>query len=217
MTRLNDMVLRAVVCLVIGMWLNCAASSAQQKKGDVEILVSSTAGLTASWSSEASTDLSGSGSFSSDFRSQEFFVSGGAGYFLTRRHELGGSVNLFVAHFSACTSSFSNGQITGKSCGSDTTTSFGLSGFYRYYFAKEGAKGFPFVGVEVAANDLVHRDFTGNVNLNPVAGYRRFLTRNVALDFSAGYSIGLNKVSTPGFNESRPQAFSARAGLAFVF
>jgi hypothetical protein len=66
----------------------------------------------------------------------------------------------------------------------------GLSAFYRYNFTREGAKGFPFAGAEISVADLVHRDFTGNVQVRPNVGYAYSLKKNVRLDFKDGCEPG---------------------------
>jgi hypothetical protein len=195
----------------------CRSSMAQQNKGDVELLLASGGFSLRSSGGLSPVDFLGSGVLASGSSSQDFFVSGSAGYFITRKNELGGGVGLTVSHFRYCLDSFSNGQIVDKTCSSDTSASFGLSAFYRYNFSREGARGFPFVGASLAVADLVHRDFTGNVRARPNVGYKYFLTRSVALDFSVGYTVDLNRFVNSSFVEERSRSVDGQVGLAFIF
>jgi hypothetical protein len=190
---------------------------AQQKKGDVELLLASGGFNFRSGGGLTPVDFSGSGSVVSGGSSQDFFVSGSAGYFITRKHELGGGVGLTVIRIKDCLTSFTNGQVVGETCSSDTSASFGLSAFYRYNFAREGARGFPFVGASVSVADLVHRDFTGNVRARPNVGYKYFLRNNVGLDFSVGYSMDLNRFANSSFIEERSRSVDGQVGLTFIF
>jgi hypothetical protein len=159
-----------------------------------------------------------SGFFISSSSSQSFGLGGSLGYFATRKNEIGGGVSLNVGRFRSCTTSFNNGQITGESCGSDSNVSLGLSAFYRYNFGKADAKGFPFVGASISVGSVT-RNFTGNVGARPHVGYKYFLKRNVALDFSVGYSFAINEVDDDRsfFIQDRSSSINGQLGLSFVF
>jgi len=195
----------------------CPSSMAQQNKGDIELLLASGGFTIRSGGGLTPVDFLGSGGGVSGSSSQDFFVSGSVGYFITRKNELGGGVGLTVSRFKYCLTSFSNGQVVGETCSSDTSASFGLSAFYRYNFSREGARGFPFVGASLAVADLVHRDFTGNVRARPNVGYKYFLTRSVGLDFSVGYTVDLNRFATSSFVEERSRSVDGQVGLTFIF
>lgn len=94
--------------------------------------------------------------------SQGFNIGGEAGYFLTRKNEIGGGLFLSVDRFRFCQQSFMDGVVSDKICRSDTRVGLGLTGLYRYNFAKAEAKGFPFIGGTVSVSDVT-RNFTGNV------------------------------------------------------
>jgi len=159
-----------------------------------------------------------SGTFISSSSSQSLSLGGSLGYFATRKNEIGGGVSLSVFRFRSCTTSFNNGQITGESCGSDSDVSLGLSAFYRYHFDKADAKGFPFVGASISVGSVT-RNFTGNIGARPHVGYKYFLKRNVALDFSVGYSVQLKKVDDDRFFfiQNRSSSVNGQLGLSFVF
>jgi hypothetical protein len=163
-------------------------------------------------------DLEGTGSFSSSTNTQQFNIGGELGYFLTRRTEIGGGVSLSAFRASSCRTSFSDGQITGKSCDSGSSANLGLSAFYRYNFGKADARGVPFVGISMGASS-VSTNFTGNIRARPFAGYKYFIKKNVALDFSVGYSIDVNKVSDDSsfFIVDRRSSVDGRVGLSFLF
>jgi hypothetical protein len=218
MIRHKKMLLTGLYCFLFIAGFSCSHALAQQKKGDVEVLFAS-GGFTFNSGGEINpVSLAGfSGAIGSDSRSQEFYVSGQAGYFLTRKNELGGGLSLTLFHDHFCETDVSVGQITGSSCSSSTTPYLGLSGFYRYNFAKEGAKGFPFAGFDISVADIIHRDFTGDIVAIPRAGYKYFVRRNVALDGSVGYQIALNKAVPQGFTQTRPQSIIGEVGLSFLF
>ncbi|MEK6406244.1 MAG: hypothetical protein AABN34_04695 [Acidobacteriota bacterium] len=208
------------VMFVLVFFCLCSQSSlAQQKKGDKEVQAFAS-GFNFQWvGSSRPRSLEGaSGSFTSSSSSQGFSLGGSLGYFLTRRNELGGGVSLSVVRFRSCTTSFNNGQITGESCGSDSNGSLGLIAFYRYNFGKADAKGFPFVGASIGVGNVT-RNFTGNVLARPHVGYKYFLKRNVALDFSVGYSVQLNKGDEDRsfFIRDRLSTIDGQLALSFVF
>lgn len=65
----------------------------------------------------------------------------------------------------------------------------------------------------------VSDNFTGNIRAQPFAGYKYFLKKNVALDFSAGYSIEVNEVSDDrsSFIFDRSSSLFGKLGLSFLF
>jgi hypothetical protein len=200
----------------------CSESSqAQQKKGDKEVLLFSN-GFFFDFGGDtklntAKSDPFTSGSFFSSSSSQGFNIGGEVGYFLTRKHEVGGGPFLSVDHFSFCQQDFVGSELTGKTCSSDTQVGLGLTGLYRYNFAKAEARGFPFVGGTISVSDVT-RNFTGNVRARPHAGYKYFVKKNVALDFSVGYLIEVNKVNNDSlFITDRRHSIDGQLGLSFVF
>lgn len=211
--------LSGVMFVLVFLCLCSQPSQAQQKKGDKEVQAFAS-GFSFQWGdSFKPRSLEGaSGSFISSSSSQSLSLGGSLGYFATRKNEIGGGVSLSVFRFRSCTTSFNNGQITGESCGSDSDVSLGLSAFYRYHFGKADAKGFPFVGVSISIGSVT-RNFTGNVGARPHVGYKYFLKRNVALDFSVGYSVQLNKVDNDRFffMQNRSSSVNGQLGLSFVF
>jgi len=107
------------------------ASLAQQKKGDVEITAFSS-GFTFSFGGDFKpTSLSGSGVFFTSQKFQSFALGGEAGYFLTRKNKIGGGLAVSAIHFSSCTTTFDDGEITGETCGSDGSAHLGVTAFYR--------------------------------------------------------------------------------------
>lgn len=201
--------------------LLCASSGsslAQQKKGDKEITAFAS-GFSFTYGGDVRpASLEGTGSFFENNRSLNFNLGGQIGYFITRKNEFGGGLTLSVNRFSGCRTDFSDGQILGKTCDSDAAANLGLLGFYRYNFAKPEARGFPFVGASIAIGSVTD-NFTGNIRARPHAGYKYFLKRNVALDFSVGYDIDVNKVSDNDgfFIQDRRMAIDAQLGLSFLF
>jgi hypothetical protein len=206
------------VMLVLAFLCFCSQSSrAQQKKGDNEVLAFSSGFAFGFGGDTKIGSLEGQGFFTSSFRVQSFSLGGDLGYFLTRRNEVGGGLALSATRFKSCFKSFSNGQITSESCNSDSNVGFGLSGFYRYNFVRGEAKGFPFVGGTISVASVT-TNFTGNVRARPHVGYKYFLKRNVALDFSVGYTVELNKVGSDSpFIRDRSSSIDGRLGLSFVF
>lgn len=194
------------------------ASLAQQKKGDKEITAFSSGFYFSFGGGFRPASLAGSGSFFENNNSQGFNVGAQMGYFLTRKSEIGGGLYFSVSHRSDCSIEFDDGQITGKSCDSDTFANLGLVGFYRYNFAKPDARGFPFVGASIGI-DSVTDNYTGNIRTRPHAGYKYFLKKNVALDFTVGYNIAVNKVSENNavFIQERSKTVDGQFGLSFVF
>jgi hypothetical protein len=197
--------------------LGSQPSNAQPKKGDKEVLAFSS-GFVFSFGGDIKIgSLEGQGFFSSSFRVQSFSLGGDLGYFLTSRNEIGGGLAFSATRFRSCFKSFSNGQVTSESCNSDSNVGLGLSGFYRYNFVRGEAKGFPFVGGTISAASVTD-NFTGNVRARPHVGYKYFLKKSVALDFSVGYTVDLNKVDDPGpFIRDRNSSIDGRLGLSFVF
>jgi len=180
----------ALLIVSITLTLCSRPAYAQQEKGDIEILVFS-------------------GGFFIGIDDDSDFSSGNigakAGYFLTRKHEVGGGLNFSVFRFGG-----------GDDDDSETNFGLGLIGFYRYNIASKNAKGFPFVGTEVTVSDVTE-EFGRLVSLRPNVGYKYFVRRNVALDFSVGYSVDLNKFDNGFFSLQRRQSINGQIGLAFVF
>lgn len=205
-------------CLVAAVIVFSQPAFAQQKKGDKEVL-GFASGFSFNWGGAVKPrDLEGSGGFTSYINSQTFSVSGNVGYFLTHKNEIGGGLGFSVARFKFCTKSFSNGRITAEQCETDSNVGLGLGGFYRYNFATPDAKGFPFVGASISIADVTS-DYTGNVSARPHIGYKYFVKKNVALDFSVGYSIDINKSDNDNsfFIIERRNSVNGQLGLSFLF
>lgn len=210
---------------VLALLLLCALSSqAQQRKGDKEVLLFSNGfffdfGGDTKLNTLKSSPFT-SGSFTSSSSGQGFNIGGEAGYFLTRKHEIGGGVFLSVDRFSSCQQFFMDGEVVGdKTCGSDTRVGLGLTGLYRYNFAKPEAKGFPFVGGTISVSDVTNK-YGRAVSARPHAGYKYFVKKNVGLDFSVGYSIEVNKINFDFdglFITDRRHRIDGQLGLSFVF
>jgi len=207
---------------VLSVVLLCSQSSqAQQKKGDKEVLLFSNGfffefGGDTKLNTLKASQFTSIGFTSSSSR-QGFNIGGEVGYFLTRKNEIGGGLFLSVDRFSFCQETFTEGELVDKSCGSNTRAGLGLTGLYCYNFAKAEAKGFPFVGATISVSDVT-TNFTGNVRARPHAGYKYFVKRNVALDFSVGYLIEVNKVNNDSlFITGRRQTVDGQLGLSFVF
>lgn len=152
------------------------SSLAQQEKGDIEITAFSSGFRLSFGGGLKPARFSGSGVLFTSERFQSFNLGGEAGYFLTRKSEIGGGLDFSAIHFSDCRTTFSDGQITGESCEGDGSAHLGISGFYRYNFAKPGAKGFPFVGGTFSVADVAN-NFTGNFRARPHAGYKSSSTK----------------------------------------
>jgi hypothetical protein len=210
------------VMFVLAAFLLCSHSSqAQQKTGDKEVLLFSNGfffdfgGDTKLNTLKASPFISGS--FTSSSSSQGFNIGGEAGYFLSRKHEIGGGLFLSVHRFRFCQQNFMDSEVSDKICSSDTHVGLGLTGLYRYNFGRAEAKGFPFVGGTISVASVT-TNFTGNVRLRPHSGYKYFVKKNVALDFSVGYSIEVNKVNNDSlFIKDRRHSIDGQLGLSFVF
>jgi hypothetical protein len=157
-------------------------------------------------------------------RSQGFDLGGRFGYFLTRKHEIGGGLNLAVTHSRLCISGFDDDEDTGEDCTSNTSKGLGLAAFYRYNFAGQGERGFPFVGVSLEGANLT-RENGRLARLRPEGGYKYFFNKNVALDLSVGVSVDLNKVNTfsgpiigtATIDSDRRWNLNGRIGFSFVF
>jgi hypothetical protein len=157
-------------------------------------------------------------------RSQGFDIGGRFGYFLTRKHEIGGGLNYTVSHSRICFSGSGDDEDQIEDCTSNTGTILGLAGFYRYNFAGKDERGFPFVGVGVEAANLT-RENSRLARLRPEAGYKYFFNKNVALDASVGVSVDLNKINNftgpitgvAAIESDRRWNLNGRIGLAFVF
>lgn len=209
---------RAVALSLAILLMNCAAAMAQQQKGDKEILFFSGGfSLSVDRTQFKDSDFKGSGSVGLTKGGGGLNFGGQFGYFLTRRNEIGGGVTLSLYHSRYCIRSFSDGQFTGEDCGSSTYFAMGLDAFYRYHFAREGARRFFFAGAQLSAVDLT-RSYTGTIRAYPHAGYRYFLDKKVALDFSAGYVAELNKQANGFFfPRDREGSIAGQLSLSFLF
>ena len=201
---------------VLAVSLFCSpASQAQQKKGDKEITAFSSGFNFGFGGTFTSTSSDGRNTTTTSEKTQSFNLGGQLGYFLTRRNEIGGGISLFVSRVEFCNKF--TGDVTGEVCESDSNVGLGLSAFYRYNIAKAEAKGFPFVGAAVSVASVTS-NFTGNVRLRPHAGYKYFVKKNVALDFSVGYSFDVNDVNDNRFfTTSRHHSIDGQLGLSFLF
>jgi lipopolysaccharide assembly outer membrane protein LptD (OstA) len=208
-----------VMIILVFLCVSSGSTLAQQKKGDKEITAFASGFSFSFGGGFRPRSLAGaSGFFSENDKSLNFNLGAQMGYFITRKSEIGGGLFLSVSHFSGCTTALNNGQITGKTCDSDSFANLGLVGFYRYNFAKADARGFPFVGVSIGIGSVTD-NYTGNIRARPHAGYKYFLKKNVALDFSVGYDIDVNKVSDSKsfFIQERGKVIDGQVGLSFVF
>lgn len=151
-----------VVALVL---LCCDMAYSQQEKGDIEVLIFS-AGFFADVNGNTVRSRFPDSDFESTTRSRGFNVGGSVGYFLTRRNELGGGLNLSVFNTDSCAGDDDD-------CRDNTSVGLGLNGFYRYNFAREGAKGFPFIGSDFLVADVTANS-TGNLIARPQVGYKYF-------------------------------------------
>lgn len=210
--------IRAVVFPVASLLLFCGAAQAQQHKGDKEILVF-TGGFFISVDEQNPNAPSLSGV------SQDATISGvrnlnlgvKLGYFLTQRNEIGAGSSLVVSRSRFCVRTFADGQLTSESCNTNTYFAMSLGVFYRYHFAREGDKKFFFVGADLSASDVT-RNYTGNIKVRPHVGYRYFLDKKVAVDFSLGYSAEVNKKDMRFFFPvERQGSLDGQVSLSFVF
>src|SRR5262245_8157662 len=207
----------AVTHLFVTLLILCAAANAQQNKGDKEIMFFSGGFFISVDETDFKTaNLSGTGAIAQTSGFRSFAVGGKFGYFLTRRHEIGGGTSLAVYRFKFCVRTFEDGRITSENCEPDTYFAMSLGGFYRFHFAQEGARRFFFVGADVAAGGIT-RNYTGNLVARPHVGYRYFLNKKVALDFSVGYTAELNKRDESFFARDREGSINGQFSLSFVF
>jgi hypothetical protein len=183
----------------------CATTAqAQPKKGDKEVFV-----------------LAGNTFIGLGDRSGNVFfsASGKLGYYFTRRNEVGGGISFYVDRFKSCSRVIdSDGHVISEQCDTETFAGVGFSGFYRFNIAREGARGFPFIGGEIAVADVT-QNFTGNWRARPHIGYKYFLKKNIGLDFSFGYTVQLNKVKSPFpfIDQGRQGNLDGQIGLTFLF
>lgn len=208
---------RAVALSLAVLLMNSGAATAQQEKGTKEILFFSGGFFYAVDQTRfRDADLKGTGSVGFSRGAGGLNFGGQLGYFLTRRNEIGGGVSLSLYHSRFCVRTFSDGQFTGEACSSDTYFAMGLDAFYRYHFAREGSRRFFFVGADLSAVDVT-RSYTGSIRVRPHVGYRYFLDKKVALDFSAGYSAELNKQVDGFFPRDREGSIVGQLSLSFLF
>jgi hypothetical protein len=208
--------LRAVVFPVASLLLFCCAAQAQQHKGDKEILVF-TGGFFISVDEQNPNKppLTGvtQNATVSGVRNLNLGVK--LGYFLTQRNEVGAGTSLVASRSRFCIRTFADGQLTSESCNTNTYFAMSLGVFYRYHFAREGDRKFFFVGADLSASDVT-RNYTGNIRLRPHVGYRYFVEKIVALDFSVGYSAEVNKKDMQ-FPREREGSIDGQLSLSFVF
>ena len=208
---------RAAALAVAVLLVNSGLADAQQEKGNKEIFFFSGGfSLAVDETRFRDADFKGTGSVGLSRGSGGLNFGGQIGYFLTRHNEIGGGVSLSLYHSRVCVRTFSEGQFTGEACNSDTYFAIGLDAFYRYHFAREGARRFFFAGSDLSAADLT-RNYTGNIRVRPHVGYRYFLDKKVALDFSAGYAAELNKPSNDFFPRDREGSLVGQLSLSFLF
>jgi hypothetical protein len=184
--------------------VSATTATGQPEKGDKEVLV--LAGNTFIGLGDRSGNVS-------------FSASGKLGYYFTRRNEVGGGISFFVDHFKVCSRTIdSDGHIIFEQCDSGTNAGVGFSAFYRFNMAREGARGFPFIGGEIAVADVT-QNFTGNWRARPHVGYKYFLKKNIGLDFSFGYTVDINKVksSFTFIDQGRQGNLDGQIGLIFLF
>jgi hypothetical protein len=183
---------RGVICAFMLLWL-CVTAQAQQEKGDLEVLA---------FSGGFNIGVGDSGGFSS------YSLGGRVGYFITRRHEAGGGIDLSIVRIR-----FRLGDETI----SETSVGLSLAGLYRYNFASKGSKFVPFIGMEasVATFGGFFEGAAERVRLRPHGGFKYFVKKNVALDFSFGGSF--NVARDDDSFASRDAFIDGRVGLSFVF
>ena len=63
----------------------------------------------------------------------------------------------------------------------------------------------------------VTNNFTGNVQGRTFVGYKYYVKKNVALDFSVGFLFDINKVNDPFFDSNSGGNINGRLGLSFIF
>lgn len=178
------------------------STQAQGKKGDKEVF------FLAGNTSIGVGDTTGNVSFG---------ASGLLGYYLTNRNEIGGGTSFYVARYKLCSRLIDeNGKVVSQDCYSDTTGGIGFSAFYRYNISRESSKHVPFVGAQIAVADVAH-NYTGNWRARPFVGYKYFLSKNIGLDFSFGYSVDLNRDRRDFSFDSRQGNLDGQVGLTFVF
>jgi hypothetical protein len=169
--------------------------AAQVDRGTKEISVFSggfSADLNGSRFSTTTIDGNGVEIFETTIKNQGFNLGGRFGYFLTRRNEIGGGTNLTFNRTTLCRELTENGTVTIDACNSTRDFRLGFDGFYRYNFAGENDRGFPFVGASIGVQDVT-TNFTGNFVARPEVGYKHFFNKHIALDVSAGVTFDLNK------------------------
>jgi hypothetical protein len=217
MTETLHGTVRAVALSFAVVLMNSGAATAQQEKGNKEILFFSGGFFfTVDQTRFRDADFKGTGSVGLWRGASGLSFGGQLGYFLTRRNEIGGGVSLYLYHSKFCVRTFSDGQFTGEACSSDTYFAMSLDAFYRYHFAREGARKFFFVGADLSAADVT-RNYTGNIRVRPHVGYRYFLDKKIALDFSVGYSAELNKQVDGFFPRDREGSIVGQLSLSFLF
>jgi hypothetical protein len=206
------MVAFATTCLIV--LIGCGSAAAQQKKGDKEVRFFS-GGFFFNFGGDSRFVDSFGNNVSFSSTSQGFEIGATVGYFATRRHEVGGGTHFSAFHTRSCTRTLFGDQFS-EFCNSNADVGLGLIGFYRYNFARETSKRFPFVAIQVSVNDVTG-NFTGNVSAFPHAGYKYFLKGNVAVDFTVGYVIQVNKVRDSFFDRDRLNTIAGNFGLTFIF
>jgi hypothetical protein len=100
-------------------------------------------------------------------------VSGGLGYYFTQAIELFGAMNLGFAR--------------DATNGTDVDAGLGLA--FRYNFARTGRQTVPYLGVEYALNSV--KNAKDSSYIQPNAGFKYYLQRNMAFDFNVSYGHAL--------------------------
>jgi hypothetical protein len=191
-----------LVVVIVGLGLFTTHAYAQQEKGDKEIQLQGSF-LASVGKNGNSTSAADTSVFTGNFKFG--LVAANFGYFLTRRQEIG------VGGFALITSG-SDKDDSGKSV-SSTTVIASPNVFYRYNFAGENTKVFPYLSVEVGGSFVSGEDAK---LLSPRAsvGMKYFFKRNTAFDVNTGYSryfvVGQDRSGSIG-------TLDVRMGISFIF
>ena len=187
--------------LAVSLLLVSDAANGQVEKGNKEVLL---------FSGGFAIGVGETSGFSN------FGAGGKIGYYLSRRNEVGTGTFVNVSRNRICVGRVgSDGSVSFSDCETQTSLQLGVSGFYRYNFTGRESRGFPFIGAELSVSDVTD-NFTGNVRIRPFVGYKQFISKNIAIDFTAGYSAGLNR-GDGSFRSVRTGVLNGEAGLSFFF
>ncbi|MGH9861860.1 MAG: hypothetical protein ACRD35_00385 [Candidatus Acidiferrales bacterium] len=176
-------VLLVVVCLLTFLSLAALPAAAQAEKGDKEVLVNGT--FTRFWDGEA-------------FNFGIIAVN--LGYYATDHVQVGAGMNFIIL----------TGGASGGG-GSISETNVGFNALIRYNFSTEGRKAVPYVGAEYFM--FTHHEPVNLSFIRGHAGVKYFFTRNVAIDFNAGYARNVFADSAFG----KVHVVDTRVGIAYVF